>query len=187
MKARQAVFNVDQHWEAIYHTLYPFFYRNEELHFSIQIDTERRINNYYITELLNYINQIEIISKYADDTVTAENLDHFYKEIASEADITTSTKAFFNSPGAIWTAIRTAAREHPVKSSILIGYILLFGNTKLGFDGLIDLETRHNIIDLLIEAYKNNRIDEVATSLEISKPNINTESLESEANDEKNP
>ncbi len=184
MKAYQAVFNVDQHWEAIYHTLYSVFKKNEELYFSIKVNSKDRINNYYVTSLLNYLNEIEVIAKYADEESGISNFDSFFREHAMSHGVSTTTKASFHSPGEFWTAVETGLKNHPVKTVLLSGYILLFGNSLLGFDGIIDVETRRNVWEMVLERYERNQIEEVAEKLKLSKPNVNTAILESDALDE---
>lgn len=185
MKARQAVFNVNQHWEAIHHSLYPAFMYKDELYLSIRIGTDERINNYHISSLLSYMNEVEVIAKYATEETSPEDFDSFFKEHAMTRGVSTTTKAQFHSAGEIWTAIQAGIAQYPVTMTILGGYILLFGNKLTGFDGLVDIETRRKIWDLLLSRFEKKEMGRIASSLKLSKPQLNTSVLESDEKDEK--
>lgn len=184
MRAYQAIFNINQHWEAVYHTLYPVFSKKDELFFSIKINSRQRINNYHVACLFNYLNEIEVISKYATDNITPGQFEDFFKDHALNYGVSTTTKAAFNSPGEIWAAIEAGLKKRPVITVLLGGYILLFGNTQLGFDGLIDVETRRQMWQLVLSRYEENHIKEVTRELQLAQPRMDTAVLESDSADE---
>ncbi|MCV5646800.1 hypothetical protein OFN55_29030, partial [Escherichia coli] len=64
-------------------------------------------------------------------------------------------------------------------------YSLMFGNAHLGVDGLIDLETRHKLIDLVIKRAEANGLDGVKEKLAIQPPNYDTSALDSDEKDVK--
>lgn len=181
MRAYQSIFNINQHRELICHTLYPVFKQSDALHFSINIKSKAKINNYQLTCLLNYLNELEFISKKYDDIEIFKNFENLFEIHANSHEITTSIKAHFQSPGDLWTNVKSFSKG---TKYLILGYILLFGNHQLGFDGIIDLDTRHKIRDIIIERYNQNNLEEISSSLALSMPNYDTSLLESIEHDE---
>ena len=105
LRANQAFFNIDSHWEAIHHTLYPAFIKGDNLYLSAQINTEKRVSNHSVATFLTFLDEIEVISKEADGKLKSEKFDEVFHEYANNDKLTTTTKAEFHSPGEIWNAI----------------------------------------------------------------------------------
>ncbi len=60
---------------------------------------------------------------------------------------------------------------------------MLFGNNELGFDGLIDLETRKKLWNIAIERIETHKAKAVVDSLQLEMPKFNTENLEDDSED----
>jgi len=186
LKANQTLFNIDYQWDAVYHSLYPAFKRGKDLYLSARINTENKVKNYSVVSLLNMLNEIEVISKELENGISPSNFDQIFKTYASNNQITVTTKAEFHSPGEIWNAISAglAGSLDTWPTYAVIAYAMLFGHKKLGFDGIIDLETRQKLWSLVINRMKNNNIENVVNDLELSFPNAKTEKLETDEKDE---
>lgn len=185
LRANQALFNIDHHREAIYHTLYPAFTMDNKLYLSAKINTEDGISNYAITSLLSILNEIEVMAKELGNGISAGNFDNFFEKYAHENIITIKTKAQFHSPGDIWNEILSIARNIDTWMFYAVaGYSMIFGNTKLGFDGLIDLATRQKIWDIVIDRMEKKNVSGVVGVLKLTIPELDTSKLEIATNDD---
>lgn len=188
LKANQTVFCLDKNWEAVYHSLYPAFYQEDKLYLSIKITTEDKIKNFSITALFNLLNEIEVIGKELalDHSLIESNFDDIYESYKDADKLSTTTKAEFHSPGEIWNTILALSPNIKIDKWVIytvLGYILLFGNSKLGFDGVVDLETRKNLWNLLIDRVKTNKAEKAIESLKLEMPTYDTKMLEDDSND----
>ena len=185
LKSNLTLFNIDKHREAIYHSSYPYFRIENKLYLSTKIGTTDKIKNIDITSFLSFLNELEVIAK---NEVVATNMGHFdevFEQYANDDLITMTTEAEFHSPGEIWTAITGIAENLDSWMAYIIGgYAMIFGNQKMGFDGIIDLQTRQQLWGLVIERMKKKKIKQVSKSLELDVPNVDTVAIESDAEDE---
>lgn len=186
LRANQTLFNIDNHLEAIYHTLYPAFTFDNKLYLSAKINTKDGISNYAITSLLSILNELEVIAKEIDNGISSKNFDNFFQKYVKEDKITITTKAQFHSPGDIWNTISSIAGNLDSWITYTIAaYSMLFGNKKLGFDGLIDLKTRQKIWDLVIDRIQRKNVPVIVDRLQLTTPALDTSNLEKETFDEK--
>src|SRR3989339_1157745 len=49
LRAQQTVFNIDDHWEPIYHLMFPMFLNEGKLHISLKLGTRNEISTYDIS------------------------------------------------------------------------------------------------------------------------------------------
>ena len=174
------VFNIDKHWEAIYHSLYPAFIKNDELFLSLKIRAEEEISNYSIVQILHFMNEVEVIAKEFGNNLTEDNFEELFRCYAEQNLFTLTTKAQFHSPGDIWNKIIIPNVKKGKKASVaLIVYAMIFGNSQLGMDGVLDLETRQKIWDLALKRMAENNIEQTVKNLELAKPSYDTKPLES--------
>ena len=183
-RANQTLFNIDYHWDAIYHSLYPVFKRENNLYLSANINTKERVKNFSITSLLSLLNEIEVIAKEFDNIKNTEDFKRIFKQYIKYDDITITTKAEFHSPGEIWNRISDFIPGSKGIALVVLAYSMIFGNHELGFDGLVDLETRQKFWDIFIDRIKENNIEDTVKDLDLTVPRANTQKLESNANDE---
>jgi hypothetical protein len=186
LKANQTVFCLDKNWVAVYHSLYPAFHKDNKLFLSAKINTEENIKNYSVTAIFNLLNEIEIIGKEFALGNSLNNFDDVYTRYIDEDRLSITTKAQFHSPGEIWNTISPLAENINLDTwttYTVVAYSMLFGNQKLGFDGLIDLETRKKIWDVVIERIRVNKAEKVVESLKLEMPSENTNRLEDSSND----
>jgi hypothetical protein len=176
LRARQTVTNLDKHWQAIHHSIYPAFQANGNLYLSLKINTRKAIGNYSITSLLKLISEIEVIGKEFDQ-LNPNNFEKVFSQYLDEEKLLGTSKAQFHSPGEIWIIVN-AIESHAWLLPTFIAYTALFGNNKLGIDGILDLETRQKIWGLVIDRITKNRAKEELTKLKISMPNKETDALE---------
>ncbi|QSV13416.1 hypothetical protein [Photobacterium ganghwense] len=182
LRARQTVTNLDKHWQALHHSIYPAFKANGNLYLSIKIATENDIESYAVMNLFKLLNEIEVIGKAIANGVEINNFEEVFSQYLDNGLLSVTTKAQFHSPGEIWSMIRGANGD---KAKWLIptvfAYSMLFGNSHLGFDGVIDLETRQKIWDVVISRLEENDTKKYVNKLELQMPKAKTEVLEVES------
>lgn len=185
LRANQTLFNIDQHWDAVHHSLYPVFRKGSELYLSAKINTKDKVRNYSVVSLLAMLNEIEVIAKEFDRGLTVDNFDEVFDGYVKKNKLTVTTKAEFHSPGEIWNALTglVGNLDNSLTYAVL-AYGMIFGNQKLGFDGVLDLQTRQKLWELVIERMQKKNIPSVVKSLELTVPKAKTEKLESAAKDE---
>lgn len=179
LRANQTVFNVDKHWEAIYHSLYPAFSKEDDLYLSLKIRQEKEINNYSVVQILSFLNEIEVIAKELEGNLSPDNFEELFAQYVVGNLLTLTTKAQFNSPGDIWSKIDFSGLKKPKMAYVLIGYAMLFGNEHAGMDGVVDLETRQRLWSIVADRIEQRDMSHVVTNLELSKPKYDTTILES--------
>lgn len=186
LKANQTVFNVDAKWDAIYHTLYPAFRRENKLFLSAKITTEQAIKNHNISIIFKILDEVEIIGKEIARGANSGNFEQIISTYIETDALTITTKAQFHSPGDIWNAITGVAGNLDLDhwaTYTMTAYSMIFGNQKIGFDGLIDIETRKKLWDLVIDRIKKNKAEKVVEALQIKLPQIDTSKLEDSTKD----
>lgn len=186
LKANQTLFSLDTKWDAIYHTLYPAFLRDDTLYLSAKIKTKNNIKNHSVSAIFKLLDEIEVIGKEFSEKGVIDNFDEVFSGYIDQDELSITTKAQFHSPGEIWNAITAAAGHVNINNwatYTVTAYGMLFGNNKMGFDGLIDLDTRRKIWDLVIERIKKNRAEKVVDSLQLELPKLDTSKLENNSKD----
>lgn len=186
LKANQTVFCMDAKWEAIYHTLYAAFRKDNLLYLSAKITTEQAIKNHNISTIFKLLDEVEIIGKEVTLGNSGSDFENVVQNYLETDSLTITTKAQFHSPGDIWNAITGIAEGVNLDSwatYTVVAYAMIFGNQKMGFDGLVDIETRKKIWDLVLDRMKSNRAEKVVSALQIELPNIDTSKLEDNSKD----
>lgn len=186
LRANQTIFSLDKNWEAIHHTLYPAFRRGDKLYLSSKIQTKSAIKNHSIATIFRLLDELELIGQQPSLIDNPDQFDAVFAEYINSGAPTITTKASFHSPGEIWNAITAIAGS--IKDidnwayMTVAGYSMLFGNSKLGFDGIIDIETRRKLWDLIISRVKKNNAEKVVEALSLELPKIDTSKLEDKDN-----
>lgn len=178
LRANQSIFNLDKHWQAIYHSLYPAFSYEDHLYLSLKIRSDNEINNFNVVQLLSFLNEIELIANEIDSDLSIGNFQNLFDEYSRNNRFTLTTKAQFYSPGDIWNKINFKGKNGKMAYA-LIAYSMLFGNQHAGMDGIFDLETRQKLWDIIVERLKTKDLDGIASDLKLGKPNYVTAVLES--------
>lgn len=164
LKCNQTLFNIDSCREAIYHSLFPFFIYNKNLHITIQITTQKNIKTKDIISLFELIDDIDEVSK-------SPIHDDPHRKVEAQDSI---VKAQFKSPGDIWAIYNDIKELTPSWILWTVGvYAGIFGNKLIGFDGLIDSATKQKLVDLLIEKVKSKRTKTAIDELKIDFPSDN--------------
>jgi len=188
LKANQTVFSLDAKWDALYHTLYPAFIRDQKLYLSAKIKTEKAIKNHNITTVFKLLDEVEVIGKLIALRANTPNFDATMEEYIESDALTITTKAQFHSPGDIWNAISSLAGHIDLNNwatYTVLAYSMIFGNQKTGFDGLIDIDTRKKLWNLVIDRIKANNAQKTVNDLQIELPKIDTSKLEDNSKDSK--
>ena len=181
LKANQTLFSLDSKWEAIYHTLYAAFTRCNRLYLSLKIRTQARIKNHEVSSIFHLLDEVEVLGKELahGNHAILYDFDRVFDSYIEYNELTLTTKAQFHSPGEIWNAITATVGnlDHWASYTVLI-YSMIFGNKTTGFDGIVDLQTRQKLWDLVIDRIRKNRASQVVDSLQIELPRIDTSRLE---------
>lgn len=188
LKANQTVFCVDKKWDALYHTLYPAFLRDNKLYLSAKIKSECAIRNHDISIIFKLLDEVEVIGKLVLRHSTESDFEKIFQDFVENDELTNTTKAQFHSPGEIWNVIVGVAGQIDTNNWVtytVAAYSLIFGNQKAGFDGIIDIETRRKLWELVIDRIKKNNAQKVVENLNIELPKIDTSILEDGSKDRK--
>ena len=165
--------------ESICYTLYPFFKIGNDLHFTIRINQQKGISNFYITKIFDYLNELEFLSKTELNLNDNNELETLYREFALSGCFNLSTQASFHSPGDIWARLgfdKTQVTSQMMKAIII--YAMLFGNSHLGMDGIIDVKSRQLIWEAIVKRVDMSVTEEASKKLELSMPKYNTKEIE---------
>jgi hypothetical protein len=184
LRANQTVFNVDSHWEAICHTIYPAFSRDQVLYLTAKIKSHDKINNVDVASFLSTLSDIEVLARSLDRNLTSDNFENKLNALADANQLSLATKAEFYSPGDIWVQLASGSSDlfaHGKWMAVVVfAYSMLFGNSKIGFDGILDLDTRHKIRDLMLNRIQARRTMAAINNMSVELPNKKTNPLESE-------
>lgn len=178
LRARLAVTSLDRHWQALHHSIYPAFRFNGNLYLSIKITTEEAINNYSIMSLFKLLSEIEVIGKEFNDDLNTINFDKKFDDYHEAGGLTVTTKAQFHSPGDVWAMVQGVVNDNSWLGITYVAYSMLFGNKLLGVDGVVDIDTRHKIRDLIIDRIRTNKAEKELGKLGLQMPQSQTDILE---------
>ncbi|ENM5776340.1 hypothetical protein [Vibrio anguillarum] len=181
LMANQTLFCIDEHWEALYHMLFPVFRKDDDIYFTVKIKQKENIRNVYVSKILDSLNDLEALTQANLNDVTVDSYQKYFLSLVENDELLLTTKAQFHSPGDILAKLHVGKKM----ASAYFIYSLMFGNAHLGVDGLIDLETRHKLIDLVIKRAEANSLDSVKEKLAIQPPNYDTSALDSDEKDVK--
>lgn len=165
LKTNLTVFNINKCCESIFHTIFPYFIKDNKLHTTIIINTESKIKTNQIAQLFETIATVESISTRAINSLIS----------APDTVIISTVKAEFSSPGGVRVQYKSLEFTIPFPKWIpitLLSYTLIFGNDLSGFQGLIPAESRKEIISFILNLIKEKEIDNLKKDLDISIPKI---------------
>lgn len=159
---------------SLLHLIYPMYiFESQLFHFSININQKSDLNNFQISKMFMLLNQFEFMIQESNN-LTLENFDELFSKYS---DYNLVVKAKFMSEGSTWASILLEKKK---MANGIILYGMLFGNSYLGMDGVIDKELRHKIytqifpqeVQKVVEekVVKNQSIKEMFESLELKKP-----------------
>lgn len=138
----------------------------------------------HVSGLFNLLNDIEVIGKGLSKNNDINNFDQAPSYYINNNKLTITTKAQFQSPGDIWNSIAGMIDIDNWAVYVVMAYAMLFDNQKLGFDGIIDIQTRQKMWDLVLQRKKDNKAEHVIEALKLELPKHNTTPLESDTEDE---
>lgn len=179
LRANQTIFNADALWDDICHALFPVFSRNEDFYFTVKIATSHKIRGIDVSNLLGFFSDLEIIGRASGVLIDyPDRFDEIFDGLEASDRLTLTTEAEYHSPGEIWGLISSGIGQgFGVGGIFVLAYSMLFGNSKLGFDGVIDIETRRKLWDLVIERMKYRRVKKAVDRLDAQAPNRDVERL----------
>lgn len=162
LKCNQSLFNISKYHESLYHTLFPFFIKGSKVHTSIKIRAQSNIKTRDIINLFELIDEIDVFC-------------HRLINSDKSKDATPSfVKAQFKSPGDIWAIYNDIKTNVPSEVFWLIGtYIAVFGNKLLGFDGILDRDSKKKIIEFALSKLEDKKTKESINNLQIDFPDNN--------------
>ncbi|PCD90316.1 hypothetical protein [Vibrio mediterranei] len=176
-KARQTVTCLDEHWQALCHTLYPVFAQRDELYLSVKIGTDKPVGSYSMGVLLTLFSEIEVLAKQIteDADFNAQQFDDVFKHYLNNGLLSVSNKAQYASPGDVWLKFLA---EHKYWLHICLASSVLFGNDLMGLEGFVPDETQKQLWDMVIERLGELDAVDSLQSLELSVPEFETRTLE---------
>ncbi|MGF2688051.1 hypothetical protein ACQUWM_16230 [Marinobacter sp. DUT-3] len=189
INSRQTVFCIDKYWSDIYHLIYPVFKSDDQVYFSTRIEKKEDISNFDIAKLFTFLSYIEAFSKELSSIASGNlNINDAVNMLASKNELTMSTVAEFMSPGSVWSKFRLPdipGKKASTLMGLLLAYGAIFGIETPAFkmDGVIDLETRHKLLDLMIDKIGSEDFTSTRERLKLEVPNYNTTPLEDGSSD----
>ena len=88
LKSNLTVFCLDRHWQAVHHSLYPAFMKDDQLFLSSKIRSTKEIKNYSVSAILTLLNEIEVIGKELSNRNDLENFDDDYEKYIDQDQLT---------------------------------------------------------------------------------------------------
>ena len=183
--AHLTVFSIDEYWCELHHLLYPVFQSGDDLYFSLQIGTAGGVNNFMISQLLQYLSEIEAALKMgASAPEDHEKFDERLFELAQNGQLKLESQAQYFSPGVLWASLAGAAlvAGQTEIACVLIAYRAIFGGKD---EGILDLKTRQKFFSVLINRWEKHHGDKIKQNLEIEIPRASTRRLEEKSLDSK--
>ncbi|WP_370680643.1 hypothetical protein [Comamonas sp. GB3 AK4-5] len=158
LKCNQSLFNITKYHESLYHTLFPFFVKGSKVHTSLKIKAQSNIKTKDIIQLFELIDGIDEFCQKLLNRKQNESTPSF-------------VKAQFKSPGDIWAIYNDIKTNVPSEVFWFIGtYVAIFGNKLIGFDGIIDKESKQKILDFAISHLEKKKTKDSIQNLQISFP-----------------
>lgn len=163
LKSNLTVFNVNKFAESIYHSIFPFFVKDEYLHTTLLINSHYNLKTSSIADLFKLVSSIE---------------QHTFQAIVNTAEsvdfsVISTVKAEFSSPGDIRIRFKSIGVSVPKWIPVtLIIYTLLFGNDWTGYQGLLDLKSRQAIISYILKIKEIEKSLELKQDLKLSSPDL---------------
>ena len=189
LRANQTVFNVDDHWQTLYHLVYPAFSFEDRLYLSAKVQQQNSIDNLSVSKFLTLMSELEAFVRgdFPDSMIgdAAEvAIDDALNDGYDSGSLTLSTQAEFMSPGDIWSVLEHL-KNFDYYAAFYFGYSALFGSSVLGWDGLLDLHTRQRVMDFIAKRWEGRSGKQIRARLKLRLPSFDTKSLEDESKDEK--
>lgn len=188
LQANQTVFSVDKRRSEVNHLLWPIFVDRGALHFSVNISAEEGIDNLSVAYLQEMLSMAEAISRVGvaingdAGQWFEDRFDELFLQMYLEDELQLRAKANYWSPGSIWGSIENI----PHKEFILlfyVGYSAIFGSKLIGWDGLIDIETKKKIFAAMVKKFETRR-EVVKRKLKARPPSANNVQLTDASGDE---
>ncbi|CAK2185229.1 conserved hypothetical protein [Vibrio crassostreae] len=181
LRARQTVTCLDDHWQALCHSLYPVFTKQNELYLSVKIGTDKPINSYSIGTLFTLFSEIEVLAKefenhFIDKDFNREQFDAVFKGYLNAGLLTVSNKAQYQSPGDAW--FKFVVDKYPIALGIWFASAVLLGNDVIGMQGIITDEAHQKLLDSAFELLLERDVSEELKGLELDVPKFRTGELE---------
>jgi len=184
MWSSHTVFNVDDYLIDVYHLLYPWFVIGDELRISLNVTNTKSFNSVYIGRIIDFISEIELISKEHINSDSMYELGiegKLYEKLSEEAfkgNLTSSVRVNVRSPGDVQAVFDNIPRKWII---IYIVFSMVFGDTPLAENGLVDHISQDEIeaITKFIEKrWENMYGSEIGEDLGLELPDYDTGPLE---------
>lgn len=175
LKAHQTVFSLDDHWENLYHFLFPVFRDTQHIYFSTNINQHQDIDSYSVSQLLGLFSDIEAIVKAFEPNNKGESLRQLVTRFRAENNYSLTCKAEFMSEGHIWTKLGLSKDEGKRLLYFLLVWAALFGDVKIAGlielnTGLITKEIREEITAHILKSIEERSAEEIKNKLLLNLP-----------------
>jgi hypothetical protein len=191
LKSHQTVFNIDHHWEALYHLTHPIFQKDEKTYVSFRITQSKDIDNYSVITFLTFLSEVEVFAEYCQNNSKwdSNKFDKFFKESIQNRKLSFKVKAQFMSEGEIDGSYEVSKLlskaldiiPNETAQNIIIGASILtalFGNDVLGFPGILDVQTKQMIVKFCLERWIKRNGKEIEENLGLKTPSYDTKKIE---------
>lgn len=190
LRANQTVFNIDDHWEALHHLIYPIFQKGNQTYVSFRVERPGDIDNYSVSRFLNFLSETEVFAEYllTGHNWDNKNFNEYFIDSLAERAMSFTIKAQFMSEGEIDGSFKSEVLRYissvlPNKTAknLIIGSCIcfaLFGMEDIGYPGIIDKDTKQAIVNFVLERWEKNHGEAVKQNLMLQMPNYNTKFLE---------
>jgi len=186
--ARQSLYSIDKHEIAIHHMLYPYFKKSSDLYLSFKILKSEDIDNFSVTKILNFLNELEVLSKTfeVEESYELADFERHFNSFISNHSFQLTTKAGFYSEGDIWAKLgfNKKFKNHQRMFYAIVIYAMIFGNDHLGMQGIIDVESRQKLWAVVAKRMEVNFINESVNNLKLENPDYDTKTIENNEGDE---
>lgn len=189
LRANQTVFNIDEHWEALHHILFPVFEYDGSVYVSFLIGQNDDIDNLSVSRFFSFLSEAELFASMVSgiDSIPQGEFFGLLIEAARTRQLSMTVKAQFMSNGHVNGSFSALGALGKRGAMLYLLSGILFGNHVTGFDGIIDLETRHKLRDFIIDYWENRGGDYVKSNLKLTMPNTNVKMITEGDGDEKRP
>jgi hypothetical protein len=185
LRANLSVFSLNDHWDLLYHVLYPFFICDNKIYFSIKIKQKESIDNYSISHLLTFLSEAEAESQIANnpDMWRHKNFSDQFHALRASGSLHLQTKAQFMSPGDIFANLPMVVGITEGMLWFYIVYSALFGSEKMGWKGLIHDERQELLLKFISDQWVKSGGKITKESLKLEQSKYDTKMLEDHSKD----
>lgn len=154
-----SVFNVDKLLVDLLCMVFPAVVTDSGLYLSLKVQREQPVQSRHLARIMLALAEL-------DEPYAREN------SVPEEVDLTSRVEVM--SPGHIWTRLGlTKVQGKRVFYALLIYFAIFGGKVQgYGFDGVLDSQMRHKLLEFALEYAKANKIEESKQHMQLKLPSV---------------